>query len=79
MTIYYRELKHMMSMECISQGDLCAILNKSWCYVNNRMNGKFSWTIEEAYVICDTLKEPYTSIPRLFPRGGIAKGGAKAC
>ena len=71
MTIYYRKLKYLMSQECISQGDLCEILGKSWGYVNTRMNGKFAFTTEDVYSICDALHIPYSDICIFFPKGGI--------
>ena len=56
-----------MCTECISQGDLCAILNRSWGYVNNRMNGQGEWSLADVYKICDTLKIPYSDIMIFFP------------
>lgn len=48
-------------------------LGKSVSYVNLRMVGKKSWTMEEAYQICDILCIPPENILEYFPRDGVSR------
>ena len=48
-------------------------LGKSTSYVCQRMVGKKSWTMEEAYKLCDILQIPPENILDYFPRDGVSR------
>ena len=52
----------------IRQEDLAKALGRSIGYVNRRLAGTASWTLEDAYQILDIIGKPETALTEYFPR-----------
>jgi len=46
-------------------------LGKSQTYLTARLMGRKSFTVKEAYVICEMLELPYSSIMEFFPKDDL--------
>lgn len=54
----------------VRQEDLAKALGRSVGYVNRRLAGTASWTLEDAYMILDFLGKPDSRLTEYFPRTG---------
>lgn len=68
-----KKLKTELFANDIIQDMVCEQLGKSQTYVTNRMTGKKSFSLKDAYLICDMLELPYSNILELFPKDDLRK------
>ena len=68
----YVELRNAIRDAGIYQAEIAARIGLSETSMCHRMQGKYPFTISEAYAILDIIDRPYTDLPRLFPKDGIA-------
>lgn len=47
--------------------DIANVLGKSNSYVSSRMNGRYPWTLDDAYIILDFLNLEAADILKYFP------------
>lgn len=66
----FRALKKYCFIHDIEQIDISKWIGKSLSYVNNRLNAKGSFTIEEVYTILEKAGIPVDQITTYFPAGG---------
>lgn len=72
MKIRYTELRNALRDAGITQAEVAKALSLSEASMSFRMSGKYPFTLTEAYAILDMLDKPYSELPRLFPKDGIA-------
>lgn len=68
----YSELRAAFRDAGIHQAEIAAEINLSETSMCHRMQGRYPFTLTEAYAILDILNRPYTDLPRLFPKDGAA-------
>ena len=71
----YIELRNALRNAGIQQRDIAVQIGLSETSMCHRMQGKYPFTISEAYEILDILHRPYSDLPILFPKDG-ASGNA---
>lgn len=75
----YPELRKELFAADIDQKQIAEALGKSIYYVNRRMVGVYSWSIEEAYTLLRMIgKEPEEIFYYFPPGGGIPQKKAPA-
>jgi len=67
-TSYLRKLKSRLYEEDITQIEIAERLKRSNTYVMQRMTGRRSWSVDEAYLILDMVGEPCGALIDYFPR-----------
>lgn len=68
----YIELRNAFRGAGITQGEVArelCISETSMCF---RMSGRYPFTLTEVYKILDMLNRPYSDLPKLFPKDGVA-------
>lgn len=68
----YIDLRNALRDAGITHAALAAELGISETSMSFRFSGRYPFTLEEAYKILDLLERPYSDLPRLFPKDGIA-------
>lgn len=66
----FRKLRTEMFANDVTQAELSEVLGVSQSYMTHRMTGRYAFTMEDVYKICDYLHIPYDEIPTYFPRDG---------
>ena len=66
----YFKLRQQLFSLGMTQEELCREIGKGQQYMSYRMNGKKSFTVDEAYVILDLLDVPKDRFTESFPKGG---------
>ncbi|MCI8602038.1 MAG: helix-turn-helix transcriptional regulator [Oscillospiraceae bacterium] len=66
----YPELRKELFAADIDQKQIAEALGKSVYYVNRRMVGVYSWSIEEAYTLLRMIDKEPEEIFYYFPPGG---------
>jgi hypothetical protein len=55
------------------QSDIAKIINCCDTMLTRKLKGEKPFSLPEVYILCDTLKIPYDSIPVYFPRKEMSK------
>lgn len=63
----YKRLRITLGVNDIDQQTLAKLLGRSTYYIHTRVTGKGSWTLQEAYKICDLLKISIAEMTEYFP------------
>ena len=74
----YTELRNAFREAHITQGEIAkelGISEKSMCF---RMSGRYPFTLTEVYKILDMRAKPYSDLPKLFPKDGVAANAPKS-
>lgn len=66
----YTALRRLCKAEGYDYTALSERLGKGKNYIVERFGARQPWSMDDAYIICDALRQPYDRIPELFPRGG---------
>lgn len=66
----YFKLRQQLFALGMTQEELCREIGKGQQYMSYRMNGKKSFTVDEAYVILDILGVPKDRFTEFFPKRG---------
>ena len=75
----YWDLRRALFEADMPQAELAKPLGRSPGYVDVRMAGRASWTMADAYTICDVLHIPREEIYKYFPPDGIAPKESAPC
>lgn len=67
----YSKLRHAMDDADIDREAICKVLDKSTTYVAQRLQCKYSWTVEGAYRILNMLGVPDAQMVEYFPNEKI--------
>lgn len=68
----YIDLRNALRDAGITHLEVAKALGISETSMSFRFSGRYPFTLAEAYVILDLLGRPYSDLPRLFPKDGIA-------
>ena len=66
----FRKLKTVMFSNDVTQAELSKVLGVSETYMTHRMTGRYPFTMDDAYKICDYLHLPYSELSTYFPLNG---------
>lgn len=69
----YFKLRQQLFALGMTQEELCREIGKGQQYMSYRLNGKKSFTVDEAYMILDLLEIPQDRLTEFFPKGGRTK------
>lgn len=69
----YFKLRQQLFALGMTQEELCREIGKGQQYMSYRLNGKKSFTVDEAYMILDLLDVPEDQLTEFFPKGGRTK------
>ena len=74
----FAELRKLMSANDMNQEQLARRIGLSTSCMNDRLNGRFPFTLREAYEIVALFEQPLERLHELFPPGGRLPPGAVA-
>ena len=63
----YSKLRHALDDADITHADIAVKLDRSTAYVDQRFRCEFPWTMQDAYIILEMLKEPAELMAEYFP------------
>lgn len=67
----YKRLRITLGVNDIDQQTLAKLLGRSTFYIHTRMTGKNSWTLQEAYKICELLGITIAEMSEYFPKSEV--------
>lgn len=67
----YTALRMLMAIQNWNQSSLAEIVERSDSYVQERMNNRKSWTVEDSYKILRAAGLPDAELTKYFPRNPL--------